>query len=58
MENIEKKIEAQLNNIYDFFKKNNINKYSNYSRKKLLNIKKLDLSSSKLSYIPKEIYIY
>ena len=53
MENIEKKIEV----IYNFFKNNNINKYANYSRKKLLNIKKLDLSSSKLNYIPKEINI-
>ncbi|ELV05415.1 leucine-rich repeat domain-containing protein, partial [Brachyspira hampsonii] len=57
MENIDKKIEDKLNSIYDFLKKNNINKYINYSRKKLLNIKKLDLSSLKLNYIPKEINI-
>ena len=52
-----KSLEKNLNNLYIFFKKNNINRFANYTKKELLNLKKLDLSCCKLNNIPNEISI-
>ena len=51
------RLENSLNELYSFFKKHNIKKLENCSKKELLNSKKLDLSSKGLKYIPKEIAI-
>ena len=48
---LNKKISA----MYDFFEKNHLTELASYSEEDLLNIKELDLSSSKLTYLPDEI---